>query len=117
MKRLTWMFGLVALLLAACAPSTGDFRRNVTPTVVSTTVQDGGDTLVIMGRYFGDGAAGDRSYVLVGADVAGNGGRRADPIVWTPDRIVVTVPDGAGYGFVYVVVDGVRSSGLPVSLP
>jgi len=39
-----------------------------------------------------------------------------DPSSWTPSRIEFSVPDGAGYGFVYVVVDGVRSNGLPANL-
>lgn len=121
MKRLSWTFGLMALLvgmvLTACAPSAGDVERNVTPTIISAKVQDGGDTLVIQGRYFGDGAGGERSYVLLGANVAGNGGVRGEVVSWTAERVVVRVPDNVGYGFAYVVVAGVRSSGIPVNLP
>lgn len=110
---------LVFLFLAACAPQTS-VETNVQPTLFSvTTPSDVGGELVLQGRYFGDGQGGrpQGSYVLLGADINGDGGGRISPASWTPSRITLTLPEGAGYGFVFVVVDGVRSNGLPANLP
>ena len=110
---------LVFLFLAACAPQTS-VETNVQPTLFSVTApSDVGGELVLQGRYFGDGQGGrpQGSYVLLGADINGDGGGRISPASWTPSRITLTVPEGAGYGFVFVVVDGVRSNGLPANLP
>jgi hypothetical protein len=75
---------------------------------------------VLQGRYFGDGFAGEGrdSYVILAARADGSGGFRVRPRPedWAPNRIVMGVPEGVGYGFVFVVVDGVRSNGLPVSI-
>lgn len=120
MKRLTWLaLGLVALALAACAPSVS-VSDNVVPTLISVTVPPAaGGNVVLQGRYFGDGAAGvaENSYVIVGADMSGNGGVQPTVRSWTPTRIEFAAPDGAGSGFVFVVVAGVRSNGLPANLP
>jgi len=111
--------GLVALALSACAPQ-ATVRSDVMPTLISVTVPDSpGGTVVLQGRYFGDGFAGqaDNSFVLVGANMNGEGGVQADVTMWSPTRIEFTAPERAGSGFVFVVVGGVRSNGLPASLP
>ncbi|HLV11242.1 MAG TPA: hypothetical protein VKY42_02235 [Trueperaceae bacterium] len=120
MKRLACLtLGLVALALSACAPQ-ATVRSDVMPTLISVTVPDSpGGTVVLQGRYFGDGFAGqaDNSFVLVGANMNGEGGVQADVTMWSPTRIEFTAPERAGSGFVFVVVGGVRSNGLPASLP
>lgn len=105
------------LLLAACAPQAA-VQNQVVPTLISVTIPPEGGPVVLQGRYFGDGRGGENeeSYVLVGADIDGEGGVRVDPSTWTPSRIEFAAPGGAGYGFVYVVVKGVRSNGLPANL-
>jgi hypothetical protein len=93
---------------------------NVVPTLISVTPpQTAGGNVVLQGRYFGDGHGGQagNSYVLVGADMNGNGGIKVTPTVWTPDRIEFPEPTNAGYGWVFVIVHGVRSGGLPANLP
>ncbi|WMT56561.1 hypothetical protein [Truepera radiovictrix] len=110
---------LTLTLLAACAPAARP-ENNVRPTLVSATApQQVGGRLVLQGRYFGDGAGGaaEGSYVLVAADASGAGGARAQVESWAPDRITLLVPEGVGYGYVFVVVDGVQSNGLPVNAP
>lgn len=120
MKRLAWIIlGLAALALSACAP-TSTVRTDVVPTLVSVTVpQTAGGTVVLQGRYFGDGFGGaaDDSYVLVGADMNGDNGVIAEVSSWSPTRIEVTSPERAGSGFVFVVVGGNMSNGLPANLP
>ncbi len=110
---------LVLLFLAACAPQ-ATIENNVQPTLFSATAPTTmGGELVLQGRYFGDGQGGKPkgSYVILGADINGDGGGRINPTSWSPSRITLTVPEGAGYGFVFVVVDGVKSNGLPTNLP
>lgn len=120
MKRLAWItLGLAALALSACAP-TASVREDVVPTLISVTVpQNAGGTVVLQGRYFGDGFGGaaDDSYVLVGANMNGDNGVQAEVKSWTPTRIEVSAPERAGSGFVFVVVGGQRSNGLPANLP
>lgn len=120
MKRLAWItLGLAALVLSACAP-TSAVRQDVVPTLVSVTVpQTAGGTVVLQGRYFGDGFGGEaeNSYVIVGADMNGDNGVQAQASSWTPNRIELTAPERAGSGFVFVVVAGQRSNGLPANLP
>src|SRR5690606_24383634 len=88
-KRLAWItLGLAALALSACAP-TSTVRNDVVPTLISVTVpQNAGGTVVLQGRYFGDGFGGaaDNSYVLVGADMNGDNGVQAQVDSWTPTR-------------------------------
>lgn len=123
LKRI-WASCIGLVLLSACQPSTGLTNRvanNVLPTLISaTTPQNEGDALVLQGRYFGDGVAGENrnSYVILGARANGSGGFRVEPRPedWAPNRIAMGVPDGVGYGYVFVVVDGVRSNGLPVNI-
>ena len=104
--------------LAACAPQAG-FQTNVQPTLISVTAPgEFGGELLLQGRYFGDGQGGEGdSYVVLGADISGEGGGRLRAASWSPSRITLNVPRGAGYGYVFVVVDGVRSNGLPANLP
>jgi len=111
-------WSLAALgLLAACAPG-ANVETNVQPTLFSVTAPGvvGGE-LVLQGRYFGDGQGGGDSYVILGADIGGEGGGRLEAASWSPSRITLRVPQGAGYGFVFVIVDGVSSNGLPANLP
>lgn len=104
-------------LLAACAPG-ASVETNVQPTLFSVTAPgEVGGELVLQGRYFGDGRGGGDSYVILGADIGGEGGGRLEAASWSPSRITLRVPPGAGYGFVFVVVDGVSSNGLPANLP
>ena len=119
MRQIAYIFGVVGLLLAACTPSI-TVENQVLPSLYSVTVPETGEeTLVLQGRYFGDGFGGAsaESYVIVGADVQGDGGLRLKAESWTPSRITLDIPEGAGSGFVFVVVDGVRSNGLPANLP
>jgi len=104
--------------LVACTP-TAAVSQNVIPTLVSVTVPNGTGNVVLQGRFFGDGQGGasENSYVLVGANMSGEGGMRVETTSWTTSRIEFAVPAGAGSGFVFVVVDGTSSNGLPVSLP
>jgi len=119
-KRLAWLIlGLVALALSACAP-TVTVADNVVPSLIAISVPaTAGGNVVLQGRYFGDGMGGaaENSYVIVGADMSGNGGMQPTVSSWTPTRIEFAAPEGAGSGFVFVVVAGVRSNGLPANLP
>ena len=119
MRRLAYVFGVIGLLLAACTPSI-TIENQVLPSLYSVTVPETGEeTLILQGRYFGDGFGGAaaESYVIVSADVQGDGGLRLNADSWSPSRIELGIPEGAGSGFVFVVVDGVRSNGLPANLP
>jgi hypothetical protein len=119
-KRLAWItLAIVAIALSACAP-TAAVSNNVTPTLISVTgPQSVGGTVELQGRYFGDGQGGnaDNSYVIVGANMEGKNGIQVQPTSWSPTRITFVAPDGAGYGWVFVIVGGVRSNGLPANLP
>lgn len=112
------VWALALGLLAACAPQAA-VETNVQPTLFSVTSAGvvGGE-LVLQGRYFGDGrgGAGD-SYVVLGADINGEGGGRLRAATWNPSKITLGVPRDAGYGYVFVVVDGVKSNGLSANLP
>lgn len=114
-NRLALVIGVFVLVLSACAPQP-QVENNVVPTLVSTTVK--GDNVVLQGRYFGDGQGGESSgsYVTLGANYNGAGGVRAEVLSWTQNRIEVTIPRGAGYGYAFVFVDRLRSNGLPVDL-
>ena len=118
MKRVAFLV-LASLLLSACAPSI-TVENFVLPTLYSAQAPEArGGAVILQGRYFGDGAEGqaDTSYVILGADVNGIGGVAVRGNTWSPSRITVGIPDGAGSGFAFVVVNGVRSNGLPISLP
>lgn len=117
-KRLALAVGLLLLLaLAACAPQVQTVKSNVTPTLFSATVK--GDTLLLQGRYLGDGSGGEAagSYVLLGANMTREGGFMVTPTSWRPDRIEIPMPENVGYGYVFVYVSGTPSNGLPVSIP
>lgn len=115
MNRLALVVGLFLLVLTACAPQP-QVEHNVVPTLVSTTVK--GDNVVLQGRYFGDGQNGESSgsFVILGATYGGGGGHRAEVVSWGSNRVEVVAPEGAGYGYAFVFVDGMRSNGLPVNL-
>lgn len=120
MKRLALLFAMIASLgvLAACGP-TARVETNVLPTLFSAKAELDTNLLVLQGRNFGDGRGGQHpsSYVLVGSDLNGSGGVRAEVVSWGPGRIEATVPGDAGFGYVFVVVAGIRSNGLTVNLP
>lgn len=122
MKHHPFSIRVLALLalgsLAACAPQAG-FQTNVQPTLISVTAPGAfGGELVLQGRYFGDGQGGEGdSYVVLGADISGEGGGRLEAASWSPSKITLSVPRGAGYGYVFVVVNSVQSNGLPANLP
>ena len=125
LRASAWILFASIAFLAACAPQT-TIQNRVTPTLISVTVPQGDvGPVVLQGRYFGDGEEGEAlteegeaaSYVIVGANIDGTDGVIVEPGLWTPTRITFAVPDNAGYGFVFVVVDGVMSNGLPANLP
>lgn len=113
MKRFILVLaGFAALMLTACVPS-AEVAMNVVPTLIS--VKASGGQVVLQGRYFGRGQEG--SHVLVAADADGEGGAVVPSVTsWNSNRIVFSAPSGLAPGFVYVVVDGVRSNGLPADL-
>ena len=119
MKRLALLIGLLSVLISACRP-TVDIQNNVLPTLYSVTAPaDRSGMVLLQGRYFGDGQDGgaEDSYVILGANVNAEGGVRVRASSWTPNRIEVGVPEGAGSGFAFVVVRGQRSNGLSANLP
>ena len=119
LRASAWMLFLGVIALSACAPQS-TIQQSVTPTLISVTVPESGSgPVVLQGRYFGDGQEGeaDNSYVLVGANIDGSDGVRVNPGTWTANRITFAAPANAGYGFVFVVVDGKMSNGLPADLP
>jgi hypothetical protein len=113
--RLISLFALLVLFLAACAPKL-TIENTVVPTLFSAKVADG--TVQLQGRYFGDGMGGasENSYVLLGADVNGDGGVAVRANSWSTTNIEASIPEGAGFGFVFVVVDGAKSNGLPLNV-
>lgn len=116
MKRFSFLvLSLVILGLSSCAPRAA-IENNVQPTIFSLKVS--GNSISIQGRYFDDGLSGQAqdSYVIVGGDVNGFGGQSVKPASWSSSRIKVTIPEGAQSGFVFVVVKGIRSNGLPANI-
>jgi hypothetical protein len=105
------------ILIAACTPKI-TIENNVIPTIFSVSPR-ADNTVLIQGRYLGDGTDGqaENSYVKVGADVNCSGGIAIRANRWTPSRIEITVPEGAGFGFVCVVVRGNQSNALSANLP
>lgn len=119
-KRLAWItLGLLAIVLAACAPTT-TVETNVVPRLISVTLpQKPGGNVLLQGQYFGDGHGGKaaNSYVLVGADMNHHGGVKIKPTSWGPSMITFPEPTNAGFGYVFVFVNGQPSNGLPANLP
>lgn len=116
MKRFSLLvLSLVILGLSSCAP-TAKVENNVIPTVFSVKVD--GSNLIIQGRYFNDGSGGkaESSYVIVGSDVNGLGGTTTKALSWSGGKVVVAIPAEAHSGFVFVVVNGVMSNGLPANI-
>jgi len=109
------VLSFLILGLSSCAPS-AKVENNVIPTVFSVKV-DGGN-LIIQGRYFDDGQGGkaQASYVIVGGDVNGMGGNTTKALSWSAGKIVIAIPADAHSGFVFVVVNGIKSNGLPVNV-
>lgn len=115
MKKFS-LFALLLMLLSACAPKL-TIENTVVPQLFSAKVD--GDTVKLQGRYWGDGMSGgsESSYVLLGADVNGDGGVAVRANSWSTTRIEASIPENAGFGFVFVVVDGAKSNGLPLNVP
>ena len=106
------------VFLGACAPSQ-TIENNVIPTLFSVKrPSNTGQTLLLQGRYFGDGQnfQATDSYVILGADINGKGGVEVIPTAWSTTKLNVTIPENAGAGFVFVVVDGTKSNGLPANI-
>ena len=85
--------GLLAILLAACVPSS-QVARNVVPQLISASPPNAAGDVVLQGRYFGGG--GEGSYVLLGANVDAEGGVRVlVPEAWrrAPDLTLWWVGD------------------------
>ena len=115
---LTLVLLITSVLLASCAPSQ-TIENNIIPTLFSVKrPSNTGQTLLLQGRYFGDGQnfQSKKSYVILGADVNGNGGIEVIPTAWSTTKLNVTIPENAGAGFVFVVVDGAKSNGLPANI-
>lgn len=116
-----WAYAVLAVLLiglcGCAAPAV--LQQQVLPTLVSVTVaQDGSRGMLLQGRYFGDGQGGENSYVVVGATLDAQGGVTVrDTAEWSASRIRLSAPEGVGRGYVFVVVDGQRSNGVPADLP
>jgi hypothetical protein len=111
-----WMSILVIVALTACTPQVS-IENNVIPQLVSAQVND--DSIVFQGRYFGDGQAGnaENSYIIVAGDVNCENGLAVRASSWSPSNVEIKgIPQGAGYGFTCVVVDGVKSNALPINL-
>jgi hypothetical protein len=110
------VLALLLLLLSACTPSLTT-ETNVVPQLFSAKIDDG--IIKLQGRYWGDGMNGtsEGSYVLIGADVMGDGGVAIRANSWSTTRIEAGIPERAGFGHVFVVVDGVMSNGLPLNVP
>jgi hypothetical protein len=111
-----WLSVMVVLALTACTPQ-ASIENNVIPQLISAKIKDDG-TVLLQGRYFGDGQAGasEASYVILGGDVNCENGVAVRAGTWSPSRVAVGIPNGAGYGFTCVVVDGVKSNALPINL-
>ncbi len=115
MKRTVLVLtGLLAILLAACAP-TLQFATNVVPRLISASPPNAEGVVLLQGRYFGGG--GDDSYVLVGANVNAEGGVQVPVSSWGTTRVTFVPPARVGPGYVFVVVGGTPSNGLPLNLP
>ncbi len=114
--KYSFFIALIVLALSACTPQTS-IENNVIPQLISAKIQDDG-TISLQGRYFGDGQSGasEASYIILGADVNCENGLAVRASVWSPSKVEVGIPEGAGYGFTCVVVDGVKSNALPINL-
>lgn len=109
------VLSFIILGLSSCAP-TAKVENNVIPTIFSVKVD--GSNLLIQGRYFNDGHGGkaQASYVIIGGDVNGMGGNTVKATSWSGGKIVVAIPAEARSGFVFVVVNGIKSNGLPANI-
>lgn len=111
---------LLTGLLASCTPRTGVVAGvTVTPVLIKTSEAPArGGVLTIQGRFLGGPTTGR---VIVGADEDGSGGYTipaASVRSWTDTEIVLNVPADAPVGgsWLYVEVNGKRSTGLRVSI-
>jgi hypothetical protein len=111
-----FFIAMITLALSACTPQVS-IENNVIPQLISAKIKDDG-MVSLQGRYFGDGQAGasEASYVILGADVNCENGLAVRAGSWSSSKVEVGIPEGAGYGFTCVVVDGVKSNALPINL-
>jgi hypothetical protein len=111
-----WISFLATIALTACTPQVS-IENNVIPQLYSAKVND--DSVVLQGRYFGDGQGGlsENSYVVVAGDVNCENGLAVRASSWSPSNVEIKgIPQSAGYGFTCVVVDGIKSNALPINL-
>ena len=117
MKKTLTAFALLALTLAACAPSSD--RPSLKPVLFKLDKAVAvGEVLAIQGRYLG---GPQNSQVIFNADDAGNNGIDApnsSVVSWTSTDISIKVPAGTRPTgrFVFVRVGGVLSNPLPYSV-
>lgn len=120
MKKILFSLALAGGLVA-CAPTQTATVSPATVTPVLYKVSESaprGGTLTIQGRYLGGPNTGT---VRLGADEAGKGGwvfPTSAVQSWTDSQIVLTIPNDAPVGgsWLFVEVDGFRSTGLPYSV-
>ncbi len=109
-------FALLAMfVLGACAPQAQTVATSVLPQIFQISTD--GDQVVIRGRYLGSGQGGYEAgnFVLIGADVQGQGGLAYTASEWASNRIVVTVPVAAQSGLIHVSVNGHLSNNLTIN--
>ncbi|SEJ61440.1 hypothetical protein SAMN04488058_11216 [Deinococcus reticulitermitis] len=111
---------LLTGLLASCTPRTSVVAGvTVTPVLIKVSQAPArGGALTVQGRFLGGPSTGR---VIVGADEDGAGGSAipaASVQSWTDTEIVLGVPQDAPVGgsWLYVEVNGKRSTGLRVSI-
>ncbi len=118
MKKFIFSLALLGSL-AACAPTQTVSHTTVTPVLVKVSEPaPRGGTVTIQGRYLGGSSNG---VVRLGADAEGRGGwvfPKNAVQSWTSDKIVLTIPQDAPVGgsWLFIEVNGLRSSGLPYSV-
>ena len=103
------------LVLAACAPQAQTVANTVMPQIFN--LKPYGNTLLIQGRYLGNGTGGYEAgnFVLVGADMMGTGGRAYQPDSWTNSRIEVTIAANDPGRTVFVSVGGQLTNVLTIN--
>ncbi|MFC6590976.1 IPT/TIG domain-containing protein [Deinococcus lacus] len=110
---------LGAVGVVGCAPAPTVSTATVTPMLIKVSdAAPRGGTVTIQGRYLGGPTSG---VVRLGADEDGKGGYTfpaSSVQSWTDNQIVLTIPDNAPVGgsWLFIEVDGLRSTGLPYSV-
>ncbi len=105
---------LVIMFVAACAPQVNNVSDTVLPQLFNVRVDPEDNTRIsLQGRYFGPES--ETSHVLVGADMNRNGGVVHPVVSWTGNRIELRVSRDLSLGYIFVIVDGTPSNGLPAN--